>query len=343
MCYDLARNNAADEREPNTRQGGTGMKPILTVTLNPAVDQVIEVDRLVVGAMNRARSSQPMTGGKGINVARVLRGFGLDVVATGFISGAGAGMASQTLEKEGVEARFVTVSGEMRINLKVHDRHGGRTTEINQSGFEVDETVFKQLAGQLGQMLPGASALVLTGSLPPGCPPNAYRQLGLLAMENGVPVFLDADGENLKWGVSAMPFAVKPNEDELRHYSGLSLKNEGEWVLAMSGLRHNGVRQVAATMGPEGVMMLDDETAWHAPGLRVKPACATGAGDAALAAMIWSWHHMLPPKRTVALMSAAGGMTTAKPGIAFCTLEEMIAGADSLRVREINMPREGRG
>jgi 1-phosphofructokinase len=316
------------------------MKSMVTVTLNPAVDQVIEVDRLMVGAMNRARSSQPMTGGKGINVARVLKGFGLDVVATGFLGGAGAGMAAQTLEQEGVAARFVPVSGEMRVNLKVHDRQGGRTTEINQPGFAVDDAAFARLAEQLRQLLPQAAALVLTGSLPPGCPENAYRQLGILAAEHGVPVFLDADGENLKWGVSAMPYAVKPNEDELRRYSGLSLKNDREWVLAMRGLRRNGVRQVAATMGPEGVMMLDGHTAWHAPGLNVRPACATGAGDAALAAMIWAWHQVLPPQRTVALMSAAGGMTAAKPGIAFCTLEEMIAGADSLRAREIDMPPE---
>ncbi len=160
-------------------------------------------------------------------MARVLKGFGLDVVATGFLGGAGAGMAAQTLEQEGVAARFVPVSGEMRVNLKVHDRQGGRTTEINQPGFAVDDAAFARLAEQLRQLLPQAAALVLTGSLPPGCPENAYRQLGILASAHGVPVFLDADGENLKWGVSAMPYAVKPNEDELRRYSGLSLKKTG--------------------------------------------------------------------------------------------------------------------
>lgn len=316
------------------------MKQIVTITLNPAVDQVIELDRLSLGTMNRARSCRPMTGGKGINVARVLKGFGLEVVATGFLAGSGGVMTARTLEQEGIEARFLSVDGEVRVNLKVQERIGGLTTEINQPGFTVDEDAFHQLLDQVGMLLGNAEALVLTGSLPPGCPPNAYRRLGSLASEHAVPVFLDADGENLKWGVSALPFAVKPNEDELRQYSGFSLRNDREWVLAMRGLRQNGVRQVAATMGPDGVMMLDGDTVWHAPGLRVAPACATGAGDAALAAMVWAWHHVLPAKRAVALMSAAGGMTTAKPGIAFCTLEEMLEGADRIQVREVIVPQE---
>ena len=317
------------------------MKPVVTVTLNPAVDQVIEVDRLVVGSMHRAVSCRPMTGGKGINVARVLKGFGMEVVATGFLAGGGGVMVSQTLQQEGIDARFLLVDGEMRVNMKVQDRFGGKTTEINQPGFAVDETHFAALLEQVGTLLGNAEALVLTGSLPPGCPSEAYRRLGILASEYGVPVFLDADGENLKWGVSALPYAVKPNEDELKQYSGLPLGNDRDWVLAMRGLRQNGVRQVAATMGLDGVMMLDGDMAWHAQALRIQTACATGAGDAALAAMIWSWHNVFSAARTVAHMSAAGGMTAAKPGIAFCTLEEMLEAVTRIQVRQVRVPQEG--
>ena len=317
------------------------MKPIVTVTLNPAVDQVIEVDRLVAGSMHRAASSRAMTGGKGINVARVLNGFGMEVVATGFLAGGGGAMVSQTLQQEGIDSRFLLVDGDMRVNLKVQDRLGGKTTEINQPGFAVEASHFTALLEAVGTLLGDAEALVLTGSLPPGCPPEAYRRLGILAGEKGVPVFLDADGENLKWGVSALPFAVKPNEQELAQYSGLPLRNDRDWVLAMRGLETNGVRHVAATMGLDGVMMLDGDKAWHAQALRIQTACATGAGDAALAAMIWAWHHVLPAERAVACMSAAGGMTAAKPGIAFCTLEEMLEAVSRVHVRQVRVPQEG--
>ena len=109
----------------------------------------------------------------------------------------------------------------------------------------------------------------------------------------------------------------------------------------MRGLKQNGVGQVAATMGPEGVMILDGDRVWHASALQIQPACTTGAGDTALAAMIWSWHNVLSPERTAAYMSAAGGMTAAKPGIAFCTLEEMLEAATQIDVRQVRVPQEG--
>jgi len=311
------------------------MKPVMTLTLNPAIDQVIELDRLVVGSMNRARSSTPMTGGKGVNVARVLRAFDVPVLAAGFAAGAGGTSITRTLEAEGIPARFLEVPGEVRVNLKMHDAASGKTTEINQPGFPIDEAAFGRLLAMLDPLVAEASALVLTGSLPSGSPPDAYRRLGILARERGVPVFLDADGENLKWGVSAFPYAVKPNRDELERHTGVRLGQDRDWLRAMRGLQGAGVERVAATMGPEGVMMLDGDTAWHAGGLRIQPACATGAGDSTLAAMIWAWSRVLPPKRTVALMSAAGGVTTSKPGIAFCTLEEMLEASERVVVREV--------
>ncbi len=311
------------------------MKPVMTLTLNPAVDQIIELDRLVVGSMNRARSSTPMTGGKGVNVARVLKAFDVPVLAAGFAAGAGGASVIRTLGAEGIPARFLEVPGEVRINLKMHDAASGKTTEINQPGFTVDEAVFGRLLAMLAPLVGEMSALVLTGSLPAGTPPDAYRRLGILARERGVPVFLDADGDNLRWGLSAYPFAVKPNRDELERHTGVRLGGDRDWLRGLRGLQTAGAERVAATMGPEGVMMLDGDTAWHAGGLRIQPACATGAGDAALAAMIWAWSRALPPRRTVALMSAAGGVTTSKPGVAFCTLEEALAASERIPVREV--------
>lgn len=311
------------------------MKPVMTLTLNPAIDQVIELDRLVVGSMNRARSSTPMAGGKGINVARVLRAFNMPVIAAGFSAGAGGTAIGRTLESEGITGRFLDVPGEIRVNLKIHDAASGKTTEINQPGFQLDDAAFHGLLEMLVPLLDEVSALVLTGSLPAGAPADAYRKLGILARERRVAVFLDADEENLKWGLSAFPHAVKPNRDELERHAGVRLHADGDWLRAMRGFREAGVEQVAATMGPEGIMMLDGDTAWHAGGLRIQPACATGAGDSALAAMIWAWSRELPPKRTVALMSAAGGVTTSKPGVSFCTLEEMLSAAELVTVREV--------
>lgn len=311
------------------------MKPVLTLTLNPAIDQVIELDKLVVGSMNRALSSRPMTGGKGINVARVLKGFGVDVMAAGFSAGSGGDMLRRTLDGEGIAGRFLSVPGEVRVNLKIHDATDGKTTEINQSGFSVDAGAVENLLSIVESLLGDVSSLVLAGSLPTGAPIRMVRELTRLAFERKVPVFLDADNENLRQGLDGRPYAVKPNRDELERFSGIRLRTDADWVRAMRGFRLFGAEAVAATMGSEGVIMLDADCAWHASGLRIVPDCATGAGDSALAAMVYAWINGFPPQRTVALMSAAGGMTTTKPGVAFCTLDEMLEAADRIVVRQI--------
>jgi len=311
------------------------MKPIITLTLNPAIDQVIELDRLVVGSMNRALTSRPMTGGKGINVARVLKGFGMEVLTAGFSAGNGTGMIHRTLEAEGIPAHFIEVPGEVRVNLKIHDASDGKTTEINQPGFKVDGDAADRLMSRVESLLEIGSALVLTGSLPAGMPRTAYLKLAQLAWNRNIPVFLDADGENLEMGLSGQPYAVKPNRDELERYAGSRMEADSDWVHAMRKFRESGAECIAATMGPGGVMMLDGDTAWHAGGLPIVPACATGAGDSTLAAMIYGWHHRLPPQRIAALMSAAGGMTAARPGLSFCTLCEMLESADTVVVRHI--------
>lgn len=81
--------------------------------------------------------------------------------------------------------------------------------------------------------------------------------------------------------------------------------------------------------------MLDGERAWHAAGWPVIPACATGAGDSTLAAMVYGWMNGLSPERVVALMSAAGGVTAGKPGVAFCSLDEMLEAAKHIIVRSV--------
>ena len=105
-----------------------------------------------------------------------------------------------------------------------------------------------------------------------------------------------------------------------------------DWIYAMRALQEKSGAKVAATMGVQGVMMLDGECAWHAEALKIVPACATGAGDTALAAMIWAWHKEHEPSLTARLMSAAGGVTASKPGLAFCSLEEMLGNSEMLKV-----------
>ena len=82
---------------------------IATVTLNPALDKTIYVERLVVGDTNRIERIETDAGGKGVNAARVLKELGADVLALGFLGGKAGRFIMHVLEEEGIPSDFVHV------------------------------------------------------------------------------------------------------------------------------------------------------------------------------------------------------------------------------------------
>ena len=92
---------------------------IVTVTLNPAVDKVCLVDSLLIGDVNRIRESSSVAGGKGINVAKVLRQFHLPVACLGFLGGYSGRLIEDTMTKLGAECHFTDTKGDTRTNTSL--------------------------------------------------------------------------------------------------------------------------------------------------------------------------------------------------------------------------------
>ncbi|WP_436760614.1 1-phosphofructokinase family hexose kinase [Streptosporangium sp. V21-05] len=212
---------------------------IVTVTLNPALDVTYDVDALVVDATNRVAGMSAHAGGKGVNVARLLRllgaagatssgssgsgGFGrlgeaargVEIVALGFAGGATGGELLADLDRAGVGHAFVACAGETRRTVAVVDGGAGTVTMLNEPGPVVTPGEWETLRDRLEGLLPEASAVVLSGSLPPGLPPDAYATLVRLATGHGVPAVLDTSGTALRLALPAGPEIVKPNAAEL--------------------------------------------------------------------------------------------------------------------------------
>ena len=60
---------------------------IYTVTLNPSIDYVVNLDQLIEGEVNRVSTENFYAGGKGINVSQILHEHGMNTRALGFVSG----------------------------------------------------------------------------------------------------------------------------------------------------------------------------------------------------------------------------------------------------------------
>jgi 1-phosphofructokinase len=282
----------------------------VTLSLNPAIDQTVELDALRPGAVNLARGAVRHAGGKGINVAACLADWGAAPVAAGLLGEANDAPFNALFATRGIQDCCVRIPGETRTNIKLLDLGSGATTDINLPGTAPSpEALDTALAALHAAIRPGSIA-VLAGSLPPGLPAETYAELVALLSEQGARVVVDASGAALSavLAAEALPHAIKPNRHELEAWAGHPLPDRAALLAAARGLVARGVALVAVSLGAEGAIFVAGEAAVmvHAPTIAV--TSSVGAGDAMVAGIAAGLGDGLPlealARRAVAFSAA---------------------------------------
>ncbi|MFH9084543.1 1-phosphofructokinase family hexose kinase [Streptomyces sp. NPDC017673] len=284
---------------------------ILTVTLNTALDLTYRVRSLRPHASHRVSEVVERPGGKGVNVARVLAALGHEVTVTGFAGGGtGRAIRDRLTGTPGLTDALVPVAGASRRTVAVVDELSGDTTQLNEPGPQIEPAEWGTFLDRYEELLDGASAVALCGSLPPGVPVGAYANLVRTARAQGVPVLLDTSGEPLRRGVAARPDIIKPNADELAELTG-----SHEPLRATQDARRRGARAVVASLGPDGLLAVTPEGRWRATPPAPEFGNPTGAGDAVVAGLLSGLRDQLPwpdrLTRAVALSAATVRSPTA--------------------------------
>lgn len=265
----------------------------LTITFNPAVDSTYWIGELVVGSTNRVSRLRRTAAGKGVNVARILRTLGHDVVATGFLGGGNGAFIESLLDAEGVEPRFVWLeAGESRACNTIIDESTGSTTEVLEPGPTVLPAELDRFIARLEELLPGVEAVVIAGSACGGITPEFIADVMRRVRVHSRRVFVDASGETLRLMTAEGPDLVKPNEKEMEVLIGgpATLDEQVDFVrreLIGHQMPEDGA--VLVTRGPGGAALITGDylLVAHAPSLR--PVNTVGCGDALMAGFVGSW------------------------------------------------------
>jgi 1-phosphofructokinase len=263
------------------------MKPIVTITLNPAVDLTIEVGGLVPGGVNRAEQAQVNAGGKGVNVAACAADWGGQITATGVLGRGNDGAFVELFAVKGITDRFIRVSGDTRTNIKIADTASGDTTDLNTPGLTVDAEHLDRVAAVALEAAKAGAIVVVGGSLPSGLDPDALVSLVAGLNDAGAKVVADTSGAPLKALLSAtgksLPFAVKPNRHELEELLGRPLPTLEALVGAAQDIVGRGVRLVVVSCGEEGALFVTADEKLTARLPVVEALSTVGAGDAMVA------------------------------------------------------------
>jgi 1-phosphofructokinase len=287
---------------------------IATVTLNPALDLTFEVDRLEAGESTRVRSVRRDAGGKGLNVSRAVQEYGGRTVACGLIGGAIGTVVAGFLADEGVASAFTHISGETRQNVIVLDRAGRADIRLSAPGPPVLAEEMDRLSKRVCSLPEQPAVLVLSGSLPPGVPLDAYPALAEEAQHNGIPAVLDADGDTLRAGLRSRPFLIKPNRHEASVVLGRPLATREDVIAGAAELRNFGVEWVAVTAGGGDVVLAGPGEVIVATPPEVEARSAVGAGDSFLGVLLLRLLEGSQPAEALRWAMAAGATSAAAPG-----------------------------
>ncbi len=295
---------------------------IVTLTVNPAIDRNVVVDRLVFEDRAYILSTRESAGGRGINASCVIHAFlgkTLAIVSSGGKSG--ARIESLMRGDCRFPMRVVRIKNDIRTNLTISDK-SGLTVKLNELGPRMDETELVRLEKVVRKSLSGATWFMICGSLPPGVPVDFYSRMVAMARECGVKTLLDADGEELREGIEAGPTVVTPNQQEAERLLSRALITRTHFLEAADRIRKMGAESVIVSLGSRGVVATRDGVMMEAIPPRVDAVCPIGAGDAMAAAYAWAMDRNEDFAGAVRWAVAAGTASARLPGVTFASLEQ---------------------
>jgi 1-phosphofructokinase family hexose kinase len=287
---------------------------IVTVTMNPAIDLACTVPGFAAGEVNRVTEYQSDAAGKGVNIAGLLRKFGLPVTVTGFLGTENARIFEKRFSELGVADEFVRVEGETRIGIKVLDPESRSTTDINFPGLMPDADHLDRLAETVERLSREAAIVVIAGSLPVGVAPEMVGRLVGVIKEQGAKAVVDTSGPALAGAVGATPWLIKPNDDELAELVGRPMESLDDLAAEARRLNEKGIATVAVSLGARGAVFVEDGRALLSRPPKVEAVSTVGAGDAMIGGLVAGMALGLPLEERVRKATALSAATVMQAG-----------------------------
>lgn len=256
---------------------------ITTVTLNVAVDKAYVIGEFCQGEVMRVQKCTNTAGGKGLNVAKVAKLCGEEVLATGFVGGHAGAYIEQMLEEQQVSNDFVHIANETRscINVLAAD---GTSTEFLEPGAPVSAEETEQFLKKFDEIIENSDVITISGSAPKGLPDDIYMKMTKAAKNKGKRVILDTSGRLLEEGIKAAPTMIKPNSDEIAALLGVDISNREELIANGKKLQAMGIEYVVISLGGEGALVVTRDHVYHGKPPKITPVNTVGCGDSMVAA-----------------------------------------------------------
>ncbi|MGH9559550.1 MAG: 1-phosphofructokinase family hexose kinase, partial [Bryobacteraceae bacterium] len=245
---------------------------ITTLTINPAVDRTVTVDKLVFEDRAYITGRSECAGGRGINASQVIHTFGGKTLALLTAGGAAGERMKKSLARMGFPYETVDVKQESRVNATISDKQG-LTVKLNELGAPLEKSELKQIRDLVEARLAKTDWLMICGSIPPGVAPHFYCEVIEMARKRGVKALVDTDGDALQHCLESKPTVVSPNQPEAERLLGRALITRSHFIDAINRIKKMGPASVILSLGSRGAVGLSSEGVFEALAPRVETLC----------------------------------------------------------------------
>ena len=262
---------------------------IYTITFNPALDYISQVENFEIGKINRTKTEKILPGGKGLNVSTVLKNLGQDSTALGFIAGFTGDELKKEVETKGIKTDFIKVEeGLTRINVKISSNE---ETALNGNGPKIADENIKELLEKI-QKIEKQDMVILAGNVPKGIKDNIYEIICEKLKQNGVTFIVDSTRELLINVLKYNPFLIKPNKEELEETFKVKIETKEDIVRYAKELQLMGAQNVLISLGGDGaILVTTEDKVYFSNAPKGKVINTVGAGDSMVAGFIAGYNQ----------------------------------------------------
>lgn len=286
---------------------------ITTVTLNASIDKAYHMTQKIEnGTVMRVAKTYNTAGGKGLNVARVVKLCGIETKAIGLVGGYNGKYLESLLDKDEIPYEFVHIKGETRSCINILDPRYG-STEYLEGGCDVtseEETTFLK---KFPEMIKDSEIVTISGSAPNGMGKDVYQKIIKIVKDLGKKVILDTSGEYLEKGIKSLPTMVKPNEDEIELLFNIKIQDQSDVIKYAKKIYEAGIPYVVISLGGEGALLVCEKGIFHGKPPILDVANTVGCGDSMVAAFAVGLEKNMEPEEILKYAIAVASANALSP------------------------------
>lgn len=266
---------------------------IYTITFNPALDYITQVENFKTGEINRTKTETILPGGKGLNVSIVLKNLGIENTALGFVAGFTGEELIKKLESQGVKTDFVKVKeGITRINVKISSLNNNKVEEtaLNGMGPQITKENIDELLKKINNMI-ASDFVILSGNIPKNLENNIYEKICKILKEKGITFIVDSTQDLLINVLKYNPFLIKPNKEELEETVKCNIHTKEDIINSAKTLQEMGAQNVLVSLGNDGAILITKEgETYFSEAPKGQVINTVGAGDSMVAGFLAGYY-----------------------------------------------------